>query len=324
MKKTEDQTKVEQFPKVKAHDNNLRAGTIQINDPALKPDFVLQVQDELNLKQNISSAFTQTTADGLYKPIAYEPDLSGLYTKAETDDLLDLKQDVSSAFTQTTADGLYKPIGYTPDLTNQPISNITDLQSSLDSKAPQTTTFTKDEVNNSLGLKADKSTTYTKTEINDSLALKQAKVETGVITDSSLVAIQSTTTSAFLNIGSFTGSFYTIATDTITITKAGFLKVRIQFTIDSTVSTNVFVALTNSAGTHIPSTLRIMEASTNNKEVNIFYEGAVLANDTIKIRHGSGAAAGVTIIGSPSAPATPTGFTGATGFRFRIAAELYQ
>ena len=50
------------------------------------------------------------------------------------------------------------------------------IQTQLNSKANQLTTYTKTEVNNSSALKANQATTYKKTEVDNSLALKQNKL----------------------------------------------------------------------------------------------------------------------------------------------------
>ena len=52
------------------------------------------------------------------------------------------------------------------------------IQIQLDSKANQSTTYTKTEVDNKLVLKANQSTTYSKTEVDTSLALKAYKATT--------------------------------------------------------------------------------------------------------------------------------------------------
>ena len=49
-------------------------------------------------------------------------------------------------------------------------TSITNL---IGTKANQSTTYTKTEVDNNSALKANQSTTYTKPEVNNSLALKQ-------------------------------------------------------------------------------------------------------------------------------------------------------
>ncbi len=54
----------------------------------------------------------------------------------------------------------------------------TEVDDKLMLKANQSTTYTKTEVDNSLLLKADQSTTYTKTEVDDSLALKASQATT--------------------------------------------------------------------------------------------------------------------------------------------------
>ena len=67
----------------------------------------------------------------------------------------------------------------------------------MDSKANQTTTYTKTEVDDNLLLKANQATTYTKTEVDNSLSLKanQSTTYTKTEVDSSLSlkANQSTT-----------------------------------------------------------------------------------------------------------------------------------
>ena len=52
----------------------------------------------------------------------------------------------------------------------------TEVDSNLALKANQATTFSKTEVDNKLVLKANQSTTYTKTEVDNSLALRQNKL----------------------------------------------------------------------------------------------------------------------------------------------------
>lgn len=50
--------------------------------------------------------------------------------------------------------------------------DLSSIQSQIDGKANQATTYTKTEVDNGLALKANQATTYTKTEVDSSLALK--------------------------------------------------------------------------------------------------------------------------------------------------------
>jgi cyclophilin family peptidyl-prolyl cis-trans isomerase len=66
--------------------------------------------------------------------------------------------------------------------------DLSSIQSQIDGKANQATTYTKTEVDSSLALKADQSTTYTKTEVDNGLALKanQATTYTKTEVDNSL------------------------------------------------------------------------------------------------------------------------------------------
>ena len=59
------------------------------------------------------------------------------------------------------------PVALGSSITGIDISDVKDLQTALDAKAIQLTTYTKTEADDLLSVKADKSTTYTKTEANE-------------------------------------------------------------------------------------------------------------------------------------------------------------
>jgi len=76
------------------------------------------------------------------------------YTKAETD--------------QKIADKIADLIDSAPET----LDTLSEIATALDSKADQTTTYTKTEVDIALGSKADQTTTYTKTEVDTALDTK--------------------------------------------------------------------------------------------------------------------------------------------------------
>ena len=75
----------------------------------------------------------------------------------------------------TTVNGpafLNGPVAFGNSITGIDISDVKDLQTALDAKAIQSTTYTKTEANDLLNAKANQSTTYTKTAVNDALSAK--------------------------------------------------------------------------------------------------------------------------------------------------------
>ena len=79
----------------------------------------------------------------------------------------------------TTVNGpafLNGPVAFGNSITGIDISDVKDLQTTLNAKADQSTTYTKNDVDTALGYKADKSNTYTKTEVNEELEAKQPTI----------------------------------------------------------------------------------------------------------------------------------------------------
>ena len=98
-------------------------------------------------------------------------------------DELGLKADSFNAVLAgtTTVTGtalLNGPVAFGNSITGIDISDVKDLQTALDAKAIQSTTYTKTEADDLLSAKADKSTTYTKTEAYDLLSAKADKSTT--------------------------------------------------------------------------------------------------------------------------------------------------
>ena len=81
----------------------------------------------------------------------------------------------------TTVNGpafLNGPVAFGNSITGIDISDVKDLQTALDAKADESTTYTKSDVDTALGYKADKSTTYTKSDADTALGYKANQLTT--------------------------------------------------------------------------------------------------------------------------------------------------
>ena len=73
----------------------------------------------------------------------------------------------------TTVNGpalLNGPVTFGNSITGIDISDVKDLQTALDAKAIQSTTYTKTEADDLLSAKADKTTTYTKGDVDQNIS----------------------------------------------------------------------------------------------------------------------------------------------------------
>jgi hypothetical protein len=134
-------------------------------------------------------AYTKTEVDTAIGNVSV--DLSGYDTSAQVDTKIaaipdtDLSAYDTSAQVDTKVASIVDSAPETLDTLNElaaalgdDANHVTTMTTLVGTKADQSTTYTKTEVDTSLNLKSDKTTTYTKTEVDTSLNLKSDKTTT--------------------------------------------------------------------------------------------------------------------------------------------------